>query len=530
MDTLQCPACGTINSGQALVCQECNEDLNTIKNVLDTAKQHYNEALALAQSNRLDEAIGQIEAALAITSHDPNYHLLLGTLNAQKENYDGAIMAWERCLSINPDIEKAYHNIEKAHQMHEEEEYEQRKRPFLLGAIGAGVAAVIFLFSTGFLAGQLYFKNREITQLTSILETKNNETNDWRQKFITLSENFPKEGLQGLLAQVSQWKTLAEQRQITIEQTEARYKTSIDQRNQEIQSRQQKIQELESQIANLRKSITQINPLRHSLVVKSKDIEKKDTVINAQNAKLLENKNQISLLSQQLAAAQQQIDANKASHQDALTQTQSNAGKEIENLRIEIQKLLDQIAEKDRELTDLEYADNLVVEAIQKFEDNKFTESSSLVQNALERRKDHAPSLYIQKNLQTILSNPVEEEVYRQIAANRPSMRTQIRTELANRKINQAMNYLGQGEFDNAIKTAQTTLAFLSADSNEAKQCNQLIQKAEKDEADITRQLSEARIYIDDKNFRKAKTLLKDIIKRSPSFTEASVLLGQIDQ
>ncbi len=393
MDTLQCPACGSINPGQAMVCQDCNEDLSTIKNVLDTAKQHYNESLALAQGNRLDEAIGQIEAALAITSHDPNYHLLLGTLNAQKENWDGAIMAWERCLSINPDIEKAYHNIEKAHEMHEEEAYEQRKRPYILGAIGAGVAAVIFFASTGFFAAQYYFKSKENTQLTSILETKAKESNDWRQKFTTLSENFPKEGLQGLIAQVSQWKTLAEQRQKTVEQTEARYKTSIDQRNQEIQKRQKKIQELESQIANHRKSITQINPLRHSLVVKSKDIEKKDTIISSQNATLLENKNQINSLTQQLAATRQKVDSNKVSHQNALTETKSSAGEEVENLRIEIQKLLDEIAAKDRELTDLEYADNLLVEAIQKYEANKFSGSSSLVQDGVERRKEHVASL-----------------------------------------------------------------------------------------------------------------------------------------
>jgi len=530
MDTLQCPACGSINPGQAMVCQDCNEDLSTIKNVLDTAKQHYNESLALAQSNRLDEAIGQVEAALAITSHDPNYHLLLGTLNAQKENWDGAIVAWERCLSINPDTEKAFHNIEKAQEMIEEEAYEQSKRPFILGAIGAGVAAIIFLLSTGFFAAQYYFKSNENTQLATILQTKAKESNDWRQKFTTLSENFPKEGLQGLLAQVSQWKTLAEQRQKTIEQAEARYKTSVDQRNQEIQKRQKKIQQLESQIANQRKSITQINPLRHSLVVKSKDIEKKDAIMSSQNAILLENKNKISLLTQQVAAALQKVDSSKMNHQTALVKTKSNAGKEIEKLRKEIQTLLDEIAAKDRELTDLEYADNLLVQAIQKFEDNKFSESSSLIQNALDRRKEHAPSLYLQKNIQKILTNPVEEEIHRQIAASRPAMRVKIRSELASRRINQAKNYLGNGEFDNAIKTAQNTLAFIPANSSEAKQCNQLIQKAEKDEADITRQLSEARSYIDDKNFRKAKTLLKDIIKRSPSFTEASVLLGQINQ
>jgi len=114
METINCPACGTNNPVDAVQCSGCQEDLVAVKELMDSAKTHYNEALALAHSGKLDEATGQIEAALTLFGHNSEYHNLLGTILAQKEQYEGAIRAWERCLALDSGMENAYRNIGKA--------------------------------------------------------------------------------------------------------------------------------------------------------------------------------------------------------------------------------------------------------------------------------------------------------------------------------------------------------------------------------------------------------------------------------
>ncbi|MGC9328306.1 MAG: tetratricopeptide repeat protein, partial [Candidatus Hinthialibacter sp.] len=273
MDIIQCPACGAINPIQADVCQECHEDLTTVKTMLDTANRHYNEALALAQSGNLDEAVGQAEAAIAMASHNPDYHLLLGTIHAQNENWDQALRAWERCLSLNPDMEKAYRNIEKARAMQEDIEHEKQERPYFLTAIAAVIVAGLLLVTTGYYAYQAYAKNGQIVQLVNAVNEKTSEAAGWKQKFETLNANFPQEGLAGMIAQVEQWKKLAEERAAAIEQQEKRYKEMLDQRNTEIQNQKEVIKERDDTISNLKKTLIQINPLRHEIIQKNKEIE-----------------------------------------------------------------------------------------------------------------------------------------------------------------------------------------------------------------------------------------------------------------
>lgn len=529
MDTIQCPACGAINPIQAAACQECNEDLNTVRSVIDTANRHYNEALALAQGGRLDEAAGQVEAAIAMASHNLNYHLLLGTIYAQKEEWEEAIRAWERCLAISPETEKAFHNIEKAHQIQEEMERERREKPFFLTSIAA-VAVTVFLFiTTGFYAYQSYVKNGQISQLIEAVNAKTGESNSWEQKYNALNSNFPKEGLQGLIEQVSQWKTLADQRAVTIEQLEKRYKDTVDQRNKDIQQNQETMKGLQDQILNLKQTITQINPLRQSYTMKTKEAESLQQKITELNTTLEANKKTIGELTQQLSKSQSSLTSNKTGTQSAIQQARAEYDRKIEELRVQVQQLLDQVAQKDREIADIQYADSLSIEAIQLIEKSKFSDASSRIQKALERRKDHTVALSIQQKLDGILKSPVERELQIQINTKQEELRSQVRSQLAVDNIARAKGLLEKGQYGQSIELAKQTVAFLPANSSEVQQCRQLIDQAEEEEATITRQLSEVRGYIEKQDTRKAKALLKEILRKAPSLDEAIALQKKLE-
>ncbi len=528
METIQCPACGTLNPLEKSVCQDCGEDLSTVKSVIDAANRHYNQALALAQSGRLDEAAGQLEAAIAMSSHNLNYYLLLGTVHAQNQRWDEAIETWERCLSLNPDTEKAYRNIEKAQQMQEEENAERRDRPFFLTAIFAVIVAVFLLGTTGFYAFQAYAKNKQIGELMGMVDAKNNEAISWQQKYNTLNANFPQDGLQGLLAQLNQWKTLADQRAVSIEQLEKRYKDAMDTRNQEVQQSQTQVQNLEEQVANLKQTLTQINPLRYNLTMKTKESETLQQTVTDLNATLETEKQKTAQLTSQLEKAHKEIAALKANSLVSLDQSRTESDKKIEAQRQQIQQLLDEIGQKDRRLADIQYAGNLVIEAIGQMESNQFSEASALIQKALERRNDDPIALYYQKILQNIVSNPIERELRIQLNNRQNELREQIRTRLAGENLSRARELLGQGQFERAIDTARQTMAFLPADSETTRQCSQLIRQAEEDEATIIRQLSEVRGYVEKQDVRKAKALLKDILRRAPSYEEANALMQEL--
>ncbi|MBN2329994.1 MAG: tetratricopeptide repeat protein [Candidatus Omnitrophica bacterium] len=529
MDIIQCPACGAINPIQADVCQECNEDLNTVKTVLDTANRHYNEALALAQSGRLDEAVGQAEAAIAMSSHNPNYHLLLGTVHAQNENWDDAVQAWERCITLTPEMEKAYRNIEKARLMQEEIEHEKQERPYFLTSIAAVIVAGLLLVTTGFYAYQAYAKNGQMVQLVNAVNAKTSESAGWKQKFETLNANFPQEGLAGMIAQVGQWKKLAEERAASIEQQEKRYKDMLEQRNTEIQNQKEIIKERDETISNLKKTMTQINPLRHQIIQKNKEIEGLQKKIEEMDAAAQTNAEQIAQLTSQLNETRTNLDENKSDSQDSIQQIRSEYDQKIESLRGEIQQLLDQTAQKDREIADMQYADNLTTEAVQKMEAAEFVEASGLIQKALERCRGHKSALYYQGALQEILNNPVEKELLVQLNSSESELRDQIRNRLAKQYMDRAEGLLEQGDFESSIRIARQTLAFLPPSSSEAQRCSQLIREAEDSEATVTRQISEVRGYLEKQDYRKAKALLKEILRIAPASEEAIALQRQVN-
>jgi protein O-GlcNAc transferase len=68
-------------------------------------------AVALAATGEHTAAQKQLEAALATSPDDPALHDALGTLLAQKEQYDPAVVQFRRAISLDPELPSAHYHL-----------------------------------------------------------------------------------------------------------------------------------------------------------------------------------------------------------------------------------------------------------------------------------------------------------------------------------------------------------------------------------------------------------------------------------
>ncbi len=528
MEWILCPSCGTSIQTDLAPAGDTPEDQQTIKHLIDTANRHYNEALALARAGNLDEALGQAEAAIALVGRNPNYHLLLGSIHAQRGDYEAAIQAWEQVLSLNPDMENAYNNIDKAQRLLEETFEEQSKRPFLLAAIGAGVAALFFLLTTALFGVQSYYKNGKIADLTTQLETQTTQALTWKQQYETLTRNFPKDGLAGLTGQVEYWKKIAGEREKTIAQLQTRHKQDLDKRNLEVQQLTQANTNLQNEVNSLRQKVAQINPLNAVIATKNQTIKTLQDQVEKQKEEIKAAQAEAAQMKEQLAKALEDAQKTRDETNQTLAASRAAADRALESMRSEMQTLRDELAAKDRLILDLQYANGLTVKAAESLNQGRIDTASELIGKALERSAGHEVALYYKNQIQQILSDPVEQEMLRRLAENRESLRRQVLATLAQDNLKQAKSLLDQGRFDEAIAHANRFLAYSPEGSKEAAAFRDIIQQAEQRRDYVTILLLDAKKYMSEKNYRQAETILKRVLKESPGSEEAQTLLRQI--
>lgn len=474
MDTFQCPACGTVNSFDAETCQSCQEDLTRIRSVIDTANRHYNEALALSLSGRLDEAIGQVEAALALNAHNPNYHILLGTLYAQKEDYEKAIRTWEQCIATHPELHNAYKNIEKANAIIDEMDEERQKRPFLLTAIGAGALSVILFVSTGFFFVQSYFKSSTINNLTQLISDKDTEIASLRQQNATLTQKLPEQGILGLQEELKKAKGIIEQQDQSIQQYQNRIKQMAEKQRTDLAAKDNQINQLNQQLVEARKQLGQTSSLQAFITRKDAQIralEKEIETYKANQQKALE---EIDGLKKKLAASEKTVVELKLSHEREVAEVRNSLNKTIEEFRAQNQDLRNELAQKEVLFTDLRYANNLVIEALKDLEINEYSSALNRVDKALQRYPDHAMALFVQTNIQRILADPIEMEIRRKTLLEKETERKLIMNQLPEL----AKRYLDNGELNRAIDTATYALTVFPANSKQANLCREIINQA----------------------------------------------------
>jgi Flp pilus assembly protein TadD len=77
----------------------------------DNALAHYNLGRTFAREHRLDQAVGQYQAALAIKADDPDTHVALGAVLVERGQTTAAVTEYREALRLKPDLVSAMTNL-----------------------------------------------------------------------------------------------------------------------------------------------------------------------------------------------------------------------------------------------------------------------------------------------------------------------------------------------------------------------------------------------------------------------------------
>ncbi len=530
MDAILCPECGASNPVEAQVCEECNADLSAVKSIIDTANTHYNEALALAHNGKLDEALGQIEAALALSSENPQFHNLMGTIYAQKGLYTEAMRAWERCMALDPEFEKAYKNMEKARHMEEEAVEEEERRPYIMKTYIAYAAAALMLVVTIYFGFRLNTKNRMIDDYAVQLSAKDqaisaqkDRLNKADAELNAYKSNFPEGGIEGILQKMSQSESLAETR-------EAQIRRLTEMRNKERDSFRDQIAALQKEKDDLVRETQKINAL-------STEVRTRDAKVNALQKQLTDTQHALTLAQEQaetyrtqLETEQQSAQQARLTHEDEIKTIRRTYDQNIETLREDNRKLRDEIAALQRSMDDYKYANELAVQAQEQLEQNNYQLALQNVDAGLNRASGHALLVSMQEAIQKILDDPLEQALRLEEARNREEQMQAKRQQLASRLLKDANTSLSNGKLDESVELAEQAMKLLPDDERQIADAQKVIDRAEEQKTKLRLILLEAKESITDNNLSDARRKLQQAMKLSSSHPEVKALEAQLNE
>jgi tetratricopeptide (TPR) repeat protein len=114
---IKCPVCGAVfrssinlegQEGQGgLTCRRCKVDLSELILVHDQAIWYHRQALNLFQQGDYLAAEAENNRAIALHSHQADFHALAGKLSALQGDFRQAIAAWRKAIQIDPENEVA---------------------------------------------------------------------------------------------------------------------------------------------------------------------------------------------------------------------------------------------------------------------------------------------------------------------------------------------------------------------------------------------------------------------------------------
>lgn len=528
MDGITCPQCNYENPIEATVCEQCNADLSPVKSLIDTANGHYNRALSLAHEGRLDEALGQLDAAIALSSQNPTYYNLLGTINAQKGLFSEAIRAWERCLALHPEMEKAFENIDKARRMEEIRAEELEERPQWMMSLIAYVAAGVFLLTTVVFGVGSFNKSRKINSLNDNLIVKETESNTWKAQFESLNAQFPTEGINGVLKKLTQSETLIADRDKKIADLEQKMQKSSDNFRDRTNELRDSIKQLQQEKADLQQQLKTIENLQGIITQNETQIDELQVKVTTLEESLKTANERAETHKNNLLLAQDTVKQLQEGRDTAIGNAQKSSGKEIQDLRNQLLELRDEIARKERAESDRQYANNLIAESLQSLNRNDFSLAGQNINTALERDPENPAAKYLRESLDTILDDPLEQEIRRQEKSARDTRRTELKSDLINRNLALAKQHYTAGQYDDAIDLAQKTISLNPENPKDAASLREIVAQSEERSKEIVILLLEAQKDIAAKNYKEADVKLKQILKRVPKHKEANALLQQI--
>lgn len=529
MDAIICPECGANNPIEAAVCEQCNANLTSVKTIADTANEHYNEALSLAHSGRLDEALGQLDAALALASENPNYHNLMGTLYAQKGLYSEAIRAWERCLALDGEMDKAYRNIDKARRMEEDTAEEQRMWPYTQTALVASVLACVFFISTLGLGIRSFLKNRSYNAMAQELTNTRKEADDWKFQFQALNTRFPAEKVDDFFKSLTQAQTQVAERDHRINILQDQMKRASDNTRNEMTDIRDQLKQAEEENKQIQSKLQQIDVMKNIILEAETEIDNLRKTMKLKEEDLRIANARIATHRDNLVLAQENVKDLKESREEAIRQIKQGTEKQLQEMQGETLQMRDEIARFEQRAKNHDYADGLVIDALNNIDRTDFQNAMKNMEMALERVPDHPAALYLKQAIGKILDDPVEQEIRRKEIVDRESLKEEKRKQLVQEYVNGAEKHIKSGSFGEAIDLAERTLSLNPEDPKDVEKAQRILNQAQEKNREIALLILEAKQEISDKNFKNAAEIVKTILKQSPSNAEARRLLEHLE-
>ncbi|MFB3786552.1 MAG: tetratricopeptide repeat protein [bacterium] len=530
MNPIVCPECGAQNPVEAAVCEACNADLSPVRTIIDTANQHYNKALSLSHEGNLDEAVGQLEAAISLFSQNPLFFNLLGTLNARKGLYSEAIRAWENALALNPEMEKAYENIQKARRLEEDRAAEDEERPQRMNlSLACGVAAVFFLL-TLLLGGKVVLQARAIKQIASDYEAKKTEAASWQTQFQALNTKLGAGDIEQALKQLTENQAVLNERDKRIQELQGQIQSLTEKNTENTLIWRERIRRVQEENEKLRKEAALVAQLKDAAAKNETQIDSlKQTLSNLEESVRQANERAEKHKSN-LLLAQDNIRSLKDARDAALEKSQKAEELAAQTYRDEIMKLRDEIAMLERKIQDRDFADSMTVEAFQNLEATHFDLALRNAESALERIPGHPAAAFLRETLDGILSDPLEQEIRIQETVEREKRRGPVKQQLVQRYLREAAELFQAGRYEEAAALGHRTLALQPDNPKDVNSLHNIVQQAEEAGREITLLLMEAKQNLAGNNPKKAVESLEKVLKRAPSHEEAKSLLQQAVQ
>jgi cell division protein FtsL len=336
-----------------------------------------------------------LEAALALSGQNPQFHNLLGTLYAQKEDYEGAIEAWERALTLDPEMEKAYRNIEKAQGMLEEEEVEEERRPFLLVAIALGIVALLCAGAAFYFGSKAYSMKESIADMNTQLENQTNETlaaqkeiQEMRTKQDAVLAQIPGGSFDNLVSKMQELQTQAAQQQSQVSQLTAQRQTEGNALRAQIAQLQQEKARLQDELKRVASLENQVRTEQARVRQLERSLEEKDTQIAQEQQRANDLKSKVAL-------AEETNRSIKSDRDRAISNLTKSNERKVEELRNQILELRGQIAAYENTGNNREQANRLIVEALKNLDSSKFELAQENLSQALTLAPEHTAAAYL---------------------------------------------------------------------------------------------------------------------------------------
>ncbi len=528
MDVITCPQCRHENPIEASVCEQCNTNLKPVKSIVDTANSHYNEALSLAHEGKLDEAIGQLDAAIALSSQNAVYYNLMGTIQAQKGLFSEAIHAWEQCLALNSEMDTAHQNIDKARRMEEIRAEDFEEQPQKVNTLLITAAACVFLLTTIFGGISSYTKSSRINSLTNDLIDIQKESSSWKSQFESLTAQFPQEGINGVLKKLTQNETLIADRDKRIQSLELKNQRASNNYKERMDGFRTKLKESQQELNQMSTELKTIDTLKDIIVKNETQIDTlQENNISLKEQLATANK-RVETYRKNLLLAQDNVRDIKENREKSLETVRKVNDKSIQDMRSQILEQRDEIAIWQRKSTDREYADKLVSEALDHLNNNEFNLVQQNVETALERSSGHPAALYLKDKIEKILDDPLDQEIRRLETIERNTRREEIKTKLIAFNLEKTRKHYNSGNFLQAINLSERTLELEPQNSKDVQKLHSLISQSEERNKEIVLLLLKVRKNIKSEKYKEANVLLKQVLKYAPAHVEAKALLKEI--